>query len=114
MKDKAVLADAYEPARKALERRLRAYYNYYSVWSRPFEHTECNPCGDHLYTSLSESWLADGVGEHENEFNVRDEAALSSVISQCNNDEVAYFGVLARRFLGLLHASKGRDDESLN
>ena len=112
-KDRAILGPAIDGLGESLVRQLRAYYDYYSHWSRPFAYLDANPCADHLYTRLSSSWLEQAVGEPEGKFNVRDENDLRSVISQCNGDEFVFHSVLARRFLGLLYGGQGRHELSL-
>jgi len=112
LKNSAVLGTAYEPVRRAIESKLRAYYEYYSLWSRPFAFRECNPCADHLYRSLSQSWIAEAVPAGEKNFSIADADALSGIIQRSNTDDLAYYGILARRFLGLLHSSQGRYEAS--
>ncbi|MGO8839774.1 MAG: CHAT domain-containing protein [Methyloceanibacter sp.] len=108
IQNRAILGEAYEQVGSALQRKLRFYYDYYYHWSRPFEYWECNPCADHLYTSMSQSWLVESIRDQDDKFDIDDAGALSGVIGQCQGDEFAFYGVLARRFLGLLHASHGQ------
>lgn len=98
---------------KPLIRQLRAYYDYYCYWSKPFAYVDANPCADHLYARLSRSWLEQAVGEPEGNFDSRSENNLCSVISQCKGDGFVFHAVLARRFLGLLYGGQGRHELSL-
>ena len=113
MRNRATLGDAYEPVGIALQRKLRYYYDYYYQWSRPFGYGECNPCADHLYNSLSRAWLIDGVQDGDANFDINDAEALSKVISQSKGDEFAFYGILARRFLGLHYAGLGQHELSI-
>jgi hypothetical protein len=113
LENSLVLGVAYEPVRLALENKLRAYYDYYSLWSRPFAFRECNPCADHLYFSLSQSWMAEGLPSEEKTFRITDVDDLSGIIAGSQTDDLAYYGILARRFLGLLHSSQGRYEASV-
>jgi CHAT domain-containing protein len=112
LQNRAILGEAYEQVGSILQRKLRFHRDYYYRWSRPFEYAVCNPCADHLYMSLSESWLVDGVRDQDRSFKIDDAQALSGVISQCTGNELAFYGVLARQFLGLLHAGQGRHELS--
>lgn len=107
-RNRKILGSAFDPVRRSLENRLRVHYNYYYDWSRPFEYKECNPCADHLYTQLSLGWLAEGAAPDEGaHLDTNDAGALSEVIGLASGREYAYYRVLARRFLGLLHAGRG-------
>lgn len=112
IQNRAVLGEAFEQFGSTLQRKLRFYHDYYYYWSRPFEYVECNPCADHLYTSLSQSWLVESVRDKDISFNIDDAEALSGVIGQCKSNEFALYGVLARRFLGLLYDRLGRHESS--
>lgn len=115
VKNSATLGDAFAPVKQALERKLGLYIRYYKQWSRPFAYLESNPCADHLYFELTRSWLQDAAAEKQTdakELNVDDAAALTAVIEACTTDDLVYYRVLARRFLGLLHDGEGRHEES--
>jgi CHAT domain-containing protein/tetratricopeptide (TPR) repeat protein len=111
--NRTILGKAFESVGSHLQAKLRHYYDYYNHWSRPFEYVECNPCASHLYNSLSRSWLVGNVREQERDFDIENAEGLSGVISQCNTDDVAFYRILARRFLGLLYDSQGRYELSV-
>lgn len=104
------LGPAFDSIGLGLEQKLRAHYKYYVQWSRPFASLEVNPCADHLYSELSRSWLVNAAREDDPAFNITDANALLRVIGKCNDDEYAFYRVLARRFLGLRHGGAGRPD----
>jgi hypothetical protein len=106
------LGAAYAPVKLALERKLKAHSRYYAHWSRPFAYRECNPCADHLYFHLTRSWLQAAADDKGTALSIDDPAALSDVIAACHADDLVYYRILARRFLGLLHGGRGRKDES--
>jgi CHAT domain-containing protein len=112
LRNSAVLGESYKPVKRALENKLRAHYEYYSYWSRPFEYRESNPCADHLYTGLTASWLTGSVIDQDSTFNIGNADALLGVIDRCKSDDVVLYGVVARRFLGLLLAGQNRHDSS--
>jgi len=112
VKNAAALGEAFAPVKQALERKLRVHTRYYAQWSRPFAYLECNPCADHLYFQLTRSWLQDAVAVDGKAFDINDPAALTAVIDACGTDELVYYRVLARRFLGLVHGGQGRHEES--
>ncbi|MBC7957753.1 MAG: CHAT domain-containing protein [Cytophagales bacterium] len=112
LKNATALGTAYAPVRQALERKLKTHTLYYAQWSRPFAYRDCNPCADHLYFNLTRSWLEDAVGDQDKPFSINDVASLGEVIAACNTDAHVYYRIVARRFLGLLHAGQGRHDES--
>lgn len=117
VKNSATLGDAFAPVKQALKRKLRLHTGYYTQWSRPFAYRECNPCADHLYFELTRVWLQDAVADKETvpdnkALNVRDAAALTALIEACTTDDLVYYRVLARRFLGLVYAGEGRHEES--
>jgi CHAT domain-containing protein len=113
IKNRTTLGQAFEAFGGYLQSKLRHYYDYYYHWSRPFEYVESNPCADHLYASLSRSWLVRDIREQDPKFDIDNAEGLADVISQCHSDDVAFYGILARRFLGLLHDSRRQYDLSV-
>jgi CHAT domain-containing protein len=114
LQNQATLGKAFESIGSHLRSKLRQYYNYYYYWSRPFEYLESNPCASHLYNSLSRSWLIAAAREQDPAFDIENAEALSGVISRCKSDDAAFYGILARRFLGLLHDGQKRYDLSVD
>ncbi len=113
LQNRTVLGKAFEGVGNHLQAKLRHYYDYYHHWSRPFEYVECNPCADHLYNYLSLSWLVGDIREQNPNFDVKKPEELADLISQVNSDDVAFYGILARHFLGLLHDSQRQYDLSV-
>lgn len=114
LRTQAALGQAFEPIAVHLREKLQHCYKYYHYWSRPFEYLEANPCASHLYSSLSRSWLVEGAREQNPAFDVENIEALSDVVSRCNSDDVAFYGILARRSLGLLYDGQKRYDLSID
>jgi CHAT domain-containing protein len=114
LQNQASLGRSFEDIGSHLQSRLRYFYNYYHHWSRAFEYTESNPCAAHLYNSLSEAWLVAAARKHNPAFDIKSPDALSAVISRCKTDDVAFYGILARRFLGLLHEGQRRFELSVD
>jgi CHAT domain-containing protein len=113
IRNETVLDKAFEPVKKRLITALKIYHDYHRQWSRPFAYRECNPCADHLYFRLTATWLQTAARDVWGSFHLNDADALREVIATCEGDDGAYFRLLARRFLGLLHAGRGQHEESL-
>ena len=111
--NEAALGPNFQPRGDHLRWKLRHYYDYYHRWSQPFEYVEANPCADHLYNCLSHSWLKDDVRELDNKLNIETADGLAEVVSRAQDEDLAFDGVLARRFLGLLLSRQGRYDLSI-
>jgi CHAT domain-containing protein len=109
-RNRKLFGEVGEPIGHILESKLRLQYTYYVTWARPFAYMDANPCADHLYSHVSSDWLVSAAREDDPDFNAADTNALSRVIDQCADDAHAFYRVLARRFLGLLHESAGRYD----
>ncbi len=112
MDNQAILGTAYKPLKHAIESKLDYNLKYYRYWSRPFDYVKCNPCADHIYTYLTQLWLEKVGKELDDHFLITHADSLICIINQCNNDDFAYYGVLARRFLGLLQDSRGQYEVS--
>jgi CHAT domain-containing protein/tetratricopeptide (TPR) repeat protein len=113
LQNRAVLGQAFDAVGNHLRAKLRHYYDYYYYWSRPFDYVECNPCASHLYSSLSRSWLVGAIREQDSQFDIDKAEGLADAISHFNSDDTAFYGILARRFLGLLHDSQRQYDLSV-
>jgi CHAT domain-containing protein len=110
MRARSALGPAYADVGTALEQKLRVHYSYYASFSRPFAFLEANPNADHLYNELSRYWLVSAAREDDPQFDTNDANALRRLIGECAGNGHAFYRVLARRFLGLLHAGDGRFD----
>jgi len=113
VKNQSNLGKAFDGVGSHLKRKLRHHYDYYHRWSRPFDYVECNPCTCHLYNSISRSWLVADIREQEPEFDIENGDHLAGVISRCQNDDVAFYAILARRFLGSLYEGQRCYDLSI-
>lgn len=107
---KTILGDKFPSIEYYLQRKLSLFYRYYYLSCRPFDSANFNPLSEHLYTSVSGLWLHYGVVEDDKGFIPKDGNALRNVLPACKGKDFAYYGVLARHFLGFFYANKGQDD----
>jgi CHAT domain-containing protein len=102
-RNKEVLGETFERIGAQLKHKLHSCFEYYRRWTRPYGYLGANPCANHLYNKLSASWLIYEAQESDPGFSLNSAEALQRLIDQCNSDDLAFYAILARRFLGLLH-----------
>ncbi len=108
LENQVALGKPFEPIGDELRSKLHHSYDFYHRWTRPFEYSDSNPCAVHLYLRLSQRWLIEAARKHYPAFDIRNADALRIIISQCESDDVAFYAILARRFLGLLLAEQNQ------
>lgn len=113
LRNAAALGSAFDTVKIGLERKLKEYLDDLAAWSRPFAFNECNPIAHHRYTCLSLSWLREAVADEGRTALASDAKALAELVACADNDDLAYYGIVAGRFLGLLHASRGEHEASV-
>jgi CHAT domain-containing protein len=104
------LGAAFDEVGESIRIKLRDYYSRYYRWSRQFDYTYCNPCSDHMYSSISQSWLVYGISTADRQFDPTDAGALREVISQAKTNDVVYYSILARRLLSYILGSERKFD----
>lgn len=113
LRNAATLGPAFDFVKSDLERKLKDYLDDLAAWSRPFAFHECNPIADHRYTRLSLAWLGEAVAVEARATLASDASALAELVACAGNDDLAYYSIVAGRFLGLLHASRGEHEASV-
>lgn len=113
LKNQSNLGTVAEAISNQLQRKLQQHYDYYHRWSRPFDYIESNPCTCHLYYNLSRSWLVADIREQEPDFDIGKADHLVALIKRSQSDDVAFYRILGRRFLGLLYDAQRQYDASI-
>jgi CHAT domain-containing protein len=107
------LVKAIPELEKIFVSRLSFFHSFFSQGCKPFRPSECNPITDSLYYSLTHKTLELAFPELDFKNENKIETTYLSIIQQCQHNDVLYYQILARRFLGVWYLGNNKVDNSI-